>query len=408
MPGVFISYRRDDSKGFGGALLRELNKRIGPELVFIDYEDIEGGTDFPAVLEEAVGSCDVLLALIGSRWLEARNEQGQRRLDDPRDFVRQEIDRALQRDIRVIPVLLDGAKMPAADQLPADLQALSTRNALELTNSHWDEDVARLTDHIREGLYATGVQHAASAKPPPDFSPMPPLGRLVKWVVTGFIGFGLLFGAIGLSLGVAELRFEKRAAWSGGEVVELVNDGAFYPVVRFVTPRGQTLLFRSGAGSSPPAYEVGARVRVMYDPARPEAAKIDSFGERWFLTLLSAGFGALFLLIGVAPLLVRAAGRWRLGRTLREGRPIVTTFHGVEEDTRITVQGRHPYRVVVEWRNPVSKELVHFRSQGVWEDPTELAKNRLITVVVDPNNFSRYVVDLSFLNKKPRRTSRDL
>ena len=83
MAGVFISYRRDDSKGFAGALMRDLDRRLGAEQVFMDIEDIQGGTDFPAVLRRAVQSSDVLLALIGSRWLEARDAQGNRRLDDP-------------------------------------------------------------------------------------------------------------------------------------------------------------------------------------------------------------------------------------------------------------------------------------------------------------------------------------
>ena len=89
MPGVFISYRRDDTKGFAGALLRDLNKRIGSDLVFMDTEDIQGGTEFPSVLVEAVTSSDVVLALIGPRWLEARNAAGRLRLEDPEDFVRQ-------------------------------------------------------------------------------------------------------------------------------------------------------------------------------------------------------------------------------------------------------------------------------------------------------------------------------
>ena len=103
MPGVFISYRRDDTKGYAGALLRELNSRIGSDQVFMDIEDIEGGTDFPAVLRESVQSCDVLLALIGPHWLDARNAAGNRRLDDPRDFVRQEIALALNTNTTYLP-----------------------------------------------------------------------------------------------------------------------------------------------------------------------------------------------------------------------------------------------------------------------------------------------------------------
>jgi hypothetical protein len=420
VPGVFISYRRDDTKGFAGALLRDLNKRIGSDLVFMDTEDIEGGTDFPSVLVQAVKSSDVVLALIGPRWLEAGNAAGHLRLEDPEDFVRKEILLALQGDVRVIPVLVDGARMPAADQLPADLRPLSTRNAMELSNSHWDEDVARLADHIREGMYAVGVQQAAGAKLAADFAPAPPMSRNVKIIVAAFLGFGLLFGGIGLAMAVAQSRFEAHALRAEGEVVELLKEqsssdaGAqgsgvqvdvtgddanwvFRPVVRFAAAGGQTITFRSATASRPPAYDVGDRVPVLYDANDPHKAQIDSLWQRSGVLIIFLGFGVLFFLIGVTPLGVRAVRRWQLRGLLRDGRPVIAAFHSVEENTRLTVQGRHPYVVVAEWRNPVSKELVRFRSRQVWDDPAERARNRMITVVVDPNNFRRYIMDLSFL-----------
>ncbi len=400
MSGVFISYRRDDSKGFAGALLRELNQRLGADQVFMDIEDIEGGTDFPSVLREAVTSCDVLLALIGARWLDARNAQGGRRLDDPGDFVRQEIALALQGNARVIPVLVDGAAMPAADMLPPDLQALARRNALELSNSHWDEDVARLTDHIREGLYALGVEKAAGARPAPDFSAIPAMSTRVKQVVIAALGFGLVFAALGLGLGIRQARWEALSQRAVAQVVRQVSDGddLYSPELRFPTPDGGAVSFVAGTAANPPAYALGEKVTVLYDPAKPEQAVIDSFMARWFMPLLFAGFGLIWLVIGVAPLILRGLRRRKLVRLLARGRPIITAYHGVEENTHITVQGRHPYIVLTEWRNPVSKELVLFRSHQVWEDPAEKARNRMITVVVDPDNFREYVMDLSFLN----------
>jgi hypothetical protein len=426
VPGVFISYRRDDTKGFAGALLRDFNKRIGSDLVFMDTEDIQGGTDFPSVLVEAVKSSEVVLALVGPRWLEARNAAGQLRLEDPEDFVRQEILLALQCDKRVIPVLVDGARMPAADQLPAALRPLATRNAMELSNSRWDEDVARLADHVREGMYAVGVQQAAGARLAADFAPTPPMSRNVKIVVAAFLGFGLLFGGIGLALAMAQSRFEAHALRAEGQVVELLKEpsssdsaeqgsGAqvdvigddanwvYRPVVRFAAAGGQTITFRSATASRPPAYDVGDRVPVLYDANDPGKAQIDSVWQRLGVLLMFLGFGAVFFVIGATPLGVRAARRWQLRGLLRDGRPVIAAFHSVEENTRLTVQGRHPYFVVAEWRNPVSKELVRFRSRQVWDDPTERARNRMITVVVDPNNFRRYIMDLSFLKTDAAR-----
>lgn len=93
MPGVFISYRRDDSAGYAGALERELATRFGPQRVFMDIKSIEGGTEFPIAIDEAIKSSDVVLILIGSRWLDKKDGQGFRRLEKPDDFVRQEVAR---------------------------------------------------------------------------------------------------------------------------------------------------------------------------------------------------------------------------------------------------------------------------------------------------------------------------
>lgn len=414
MPGVFISYRRDDTKGYAGALLRELNSRIGSDQVFMDIEDIEGGTDFPAVLRESVQSCDVLLALIGPNWLDARDAAGNRRLDNPRDFVRQEIALALESGARVIPVLVEGIQMPAAEQLPPDLKALATRNALTLGNTHWDEDVARLTDHIREGLYALGVEKAASAKLAPDFFALPAMSRKVKQFVTYALGFGVLFGALGLGLMIHQLRFEARSQHAEAEVVRLMREDSdegnplYRPELQYVDANGQVVRFTSGNASSPPAYDVGDRVQILYDSHDPDNAVIDSFMGRWFLTFMFAGFGVLWLLLGLAPLIIRRWRRMQLSRLLQRGKPVITSYKNVEENTTITVQGRHPYYLVTEWRHPVSKELVHFRSHQMWDDPTEKAKNRMITVVVDPDNFRRYAMDLSFLREKPQPRARVL
>jgi hypothetical protein len=109
---VFISYRRDDSAGSAGRLHDRLALEFGRDLLFMDVDAIPLGLNFVKVLHEEVAKCNVLLAVIGPNWLSARDDQGNRRLDDPHDFVRVEIAAALQRDIPVIPILLDGAKVP--------------------------------------------------------------------------------------------------------------------------------------------------------------------------------------------------------------------------------------------------------------------------------------------------------
>jgi hypothetical protein len=106
---IFISYRREDSSGWAGRLYDRLSQRFGGDNVFMDIDTIDPGLDFVEVIQQAVGSCDVLVALIGRHWLTSTDEQGQRRLENPEDFVRLEITAALERNIRVIPALLQGA-----------------------------------------------------------------------------------------------------------------------------------------------------------------------------------------------------------------------------------------------------------------------------------------------------------
>ena len=400
MAAVFISYRRDDSKGFAGALARDLGARFGADQVFMDAEDIVGGTDFPTVLREAVASCVVQLVLIGPRWLDARHADGRRRLDDTADFVRQEVQQALASGARVIPVLLDGAPMPAAERLPQPLAALARSHALTLSNTHWAEDVARLSDHVREAIYARGTASAAGTPVARDFLPTLPLTRFVRNLVIFSIGAGLVFAGVTAALALRESRFAATALRAQGEVVALRADGSGYrPEVRYTDAAGQVQQFLAGTSSDPPGYAVGEPVPVLYAPADPRTARIDSFVQRWLLPAIFGGFALLWLGIGLAPLAWRALQRRRHRWLLAHGRPIVTSFHGVEQNAAITVQGRHPYTVVTEWRNPVSGALVQFRSHAVWDDPSEQAAKRMITVVVDPNQLRRYVMDLSFLGQ---------
>lgn len=120
---IFISYRRENDAGHAGWIsnLSDLEREFD---IFMDVDTIRLGTDFVEAINEAVAKCDVLIALIGRSWLDLRDEAGDRRLDNPNDFVRLEIAAALQRQIPVIPILIDGAKIPNAAQLPADVQQL--------------------------------------------------------------------------------------------------------------------------------------------------------------------------------------------------------------------------------------------------------------------------------------------
>ena len=116
----------------------------------MDVTDIDPGRDFRLEIERAVGTCEVLLAVIGRDWLRTQTASGRRRLDDPEDYVRLEIAAALRRNIPVIPVLVEGAGMPGAADLPEDLRPLANRQAVELRHAHWDRDESALIDHLDE------------------------------------------------------------------------------------------------------------------------------------------------------------------------------------------------------------------------------------------------------------------
>lgn len=139
--GIFVSYRREDSAGHAGRLFDRLVEHFGRDRIFMDIDTIEPGEDFVAVIENAVSSCDVLIAVIGRSWL---SSNGSGRLDRPTDFVRLEIAAALRREIRVIPVLVQRASLPKPQELPEDLVNLTRRNAVELTDLRWQTDVEQL------------------------------------------------------------------------------------------------------------------------------------------------------------------------------------------------------------------------------------------------------------------------
>src|SRR5215471_2135372 len=146
---VFISYRRDDSAGHAGRVHDRLEREFGRDLLFMDVDAVPLGINFVKVLGEEVAKCDVLVAVIGPNWLNARDEDGNRRLDNPHDFVRIEIGVALQRNIPVIPILLDGAKVPKPSQLPKELEELSLRNGLDVRHASFHNDIDKLVRSLK-------------------------------------------------------------------------------------------------------------------------------------------------------------------------------------------------------------------------------------------------------------------
>jgi formylglycine-generating enzyme required for sulfatase activity len=148
MTTVFISYRRENTAGEARALFNDLVARLGENSVFMDVDSIALGRDFRSVLQETTASCDVMLVLIGRNWADARDDGGRVRLGNPTDYVRLEIELALKRDIAVTPVLVQGAHMPAAEDLPTEIKDLAYRNGFELSHSRWESDVGEMVRRL--------------------------------------------------------------------------------------------------------------------------------------------------------------------------------------------------------------------------------------------------------------------
>jgi ABC-type amino acid transport substrate-binding protein len=166
VPGrIFISYRREDTDFPAGWLYERLADHFDGGQVFKDVDSIQLGDDFVEVITNAVGSCDVLLAVIGDRWLTITDEDGQRRLDNSDDFVRLEIEAALARQVRVIPILVDGARIPGAEELPDSLAGLVRRQALELSPTRFAADTNRLLTVLDRTLIEVRAQTVAKNAP---------------------------------------------------------------------------------------------------------------------------------------------------------------------------------------------------------------------------------------------------
>ncbi len=194
--GIFLSYRRDDSRHAAGRLADDLADHFGAARIFRDIEAIAPGSDFAVSLERALGSCAVMVVLIGPRWLDIRDAQGGRRLDREDDWIRQEIAVALQRGIPVLPVLLEGTPVPDPAALPEPIRALGRRQGVELSDSRWHDDVQRLARALRTHVPVPEPGPAPPPLPPP---PPPPPVKKAWWKTPmgiGAIVVGLIVVAV--------------------------------------------------------------------------------------------------------------------------------------------------------------------------------------------------------------------
>jgi tetratricopeptide (TPR) repeat protein len=218
---TFINYRRDDSIGTAGRLHDRLAQAFGRKNLFMDVDHIPAGVDFVDHLNSQVGGCDIFLVIIGANWLNAQDDHGRRRLDNLDDFVVVEIAAALARSICVIPVLVDSAPVPRADELPDAIKPLVRRNAVEVRNTQFGRDAEALVEKIRE---AVGSPHPATGLWPSLASAAARLMGPRRWrsvlastapvLVVGWMGYQVgvpASSAWGPSMGRPDAAFSEKA-----------------------------------------------------------------------------------------------------------------------------------------------------------------------------------------------------
>jgi tetratricopeptide (TPR) repeat protein len=211
---IFINYRRDDSIGMAGRLHDRLAQTFGRDNIFMDVDHIPVGAEFVTHINNQVAACNVLLVLIGPDWIRLKDKAGHRRLHKPDDFVAIEIAAALTRNIRVIPVLVDGARMPQESELPDTLKPLVRRQAAEARHAHFGTDADALIARMREALGDEGAStspwrmHAAGAAL-----------AVAVLVVIGWAGYAIfhIAGGFDPALQTREVQSNEQQTKAAGE-----------------------------------------------------------------------------------------------------------------------------------------------------------------------------------------------
>jgi S1-C subfamily serine protease len=193
---VFINYRREDSAGHAGRIYDRMKERL-PGQVFIDVTGIEPGLDFVEAIDKEVSSCDVCIVVIGPRWLTSEDHTGVRRLENGNDFVRLEVATALKRNVRVIPVLVAGARMPRPEELPEDLKLLARRNAIDIDDTDFDNDVRRLAETV-ERVLAAASPGPAGPQVRAEKAQQPATSKLPLWKLLVPAGLVVVLGGLWL------------------------------------------------------------------------------------------------------------------------------------------------------------------------------------------------------------------
>jgi Tol biopolymer transport system component len=238
LSGIFISYRRSDSPDATGRIYDRLVGEFGKARVFKDVDSIPLGEDFRGHLNGIVGDCGVVLAIIGPSWMDARNKEVQRRLDDPDDFVRIELEAALARDIPVVPVLVGHAPLPGASELPPSLGPMAFRQSIEVRpDPDFHNDVTRLVLALRRILDpAAAAEQAAAPITPPSAATRTRSPRRWGWIVAAVLGIAAA------ALAVPAIRYLREVPPAETRL-DIVTPATDDPESFALSPDGRQIVF---------------------------------------------------------------------------------------------------------------------------------------------------------------------
>ncbi|PBJ09034.1 DUF3592 domain-containing protein [Flavobacterium sp. ACN6] len=222
---------------------------------------------------------------------------------------------------------------------------------------------------------------------------------IIKYVFL-IIGAALLTGAFFLYQNKS--AFLEKAVSVQGTVIEMVakrsdNSTTYSPVISFKTKSGQEITFSSSISSNPPSYSVNETVEVLYNPADPKEANINTFSSLWIGPLILGGIGIVFFLIGSLSILFGYLKKKKAANLRGSGKLISTKFTHVELNSSLSANGRNPFQIYSQWQDPQTNELYVFKSENIWFDPTDFVKTDTLKVFIDPQNPKNYTMDTSFL-----------
>ncbi|WNO07766.1 DUF3592 domain-containing protein [Teredinibacter sp. KSP-S5-2] len=222
---------------------------------------------------------------------------------------------------------------------------------------------------------------------------------VIKYIFT-LVGLGLLLGAFFVYKNTQDFMRDSLAA--EGVVVDLVrsrsSDSTTYrPVVQFETRDGTLVEFTSSMGSNPPSYSRGEVVQVLYQSSSPEQAKINGFFSLWGAAVILGGLGAVFSLVGASIIVFGNLTGRKIEYLKQNGVRVKAKFQSVERNKSLSVNGRNPYKIYAQWKNPTTGKLHVFSSENIWFDPTDHIHTDDISVLIDKGNPKKHYIDISFL-----------